>query len=238
MANKKSVIYRTHFANLEHTVVMKDISQRSLTALILGASFFVAFFFLPSIIFSFGLLTVLAHILIVEWPNFFAINDPRFWFIAPIYPIAPFALLIILNQHQIYRELLLALFVIVACADIGGYLFGSLFGRHKIAPHISPGKSWEGFLGGYVLALAGIFILLQLQHKTPKLLPIAGIAFMICTLSTIGDLFESWLKRRAGIKDSGSILPGHGGFLDRFDGILFGVMVVYVFKNYLIRIFS
>ncbi len=218
-----------HFAN---------ILNRSLTALILSASFFLVFFFAPPIVFSLVLGAILAHILIIEWPNIFALRDPRFWAIAPFYPILPFTLLIALNQNLLYRELVLILITIVACADIGGYLFGSIFGKHKIAPRISPGKSWEGFLGGYVLALAGIFILMQMQHKTQQLLPIAGITFIICALSTCGDLFESWLKRRVGIKDSGSILPGHGGFLDRFDGVLFGAVAVYLFKDFLIKIFA
>jgi len=103
-------------------------------------------------------------------------------------------------------------------ADVGAYVVGSLAGRRKIAPRISPGKTWEGTLGGFgaaALAVLGISALFGLGRPEAAVAAVAAgpVAFA-------GDLLESWIKRRAGVKDSGSLLPGHGGMLDRIDSLL------------------
>jgi phosphatidate cytidylyltransferase len=103
-------------------------------------------------------------------------------------------------------------------ADVGAYAIGSVAGRRKIAPRISPGKTWEGTLGGFgaaALAVLGISALFGLGRSDAAIaaLTIGPVAFA-------GDLLESWVKRRAGVKDSGTILPGHGGMLDRIDSLL------------------
>jgi phosphatidate cytidylyltransferase len=103
-------------------------------------------------------------------------------------------------------------------ADVGAYAIGSLWGRRKIAPRISPGKTWEGTFGGFgaaALAVLGIAALFGLGR--------AEAAIAVLTLGPVafaGDLLESWMKRRAAVKDSGSLLPGHGGMLDRIDSLL------------------
>lgn len=118
---------------------------------------------------------------------------------------------------------LLALMCVVWIADTGAYFAGRSFGRHKLAPRISPGKTWEGVAGG--VAGVGVYYGLLWWAWSPpfladtRLLDLAIVAGMT-VLSIEGDLFESWLKRRAGVKDSGTILPGHGGVLDRIDGVV------------------
>lgn len=112
-------------------------------------------------------------------------------------------------------------------ADSMAYFVGSAFGKHKLAPSISPAKSWEGFIAGLTGAVAGAVLVGTTGAGLPLYLMIAvGIAGGIAAVT--GDLFESALKRDAGIKDSGSILPGHGGVLDRFDSILAVVPVVWL----------
>ena len=115
------------------------------------------------------------------------------------------------------RELLLYLVVLVAAADVGAYFGGRRFGRHKLAPYVSPGKTWEGLGSGLLaagfVALAGAVALGQ--PWSPWLLLSLGVALV----SVIGDLVESMFKRRAGLKDSGTLLPGHGGVLDRIDSL-------------------
>ncbi len=115
------------------------------------------------------------------------------------------------------KWLILALLLIVACADTGAYFTGKAIGRRKLAPKVSPGKSWEGVIGGLLLVtlIAIIYSLLQAKPWFTGLL----IALPAAAVSVLGDLFESMLKRHRGIKDSGVILPGHGGVLDRIDGI-------------------
>jgi phosphatidate cytidylyltransferase len=116
--------------------------------------------------------------------------------------------------------LLIATVLIVACDDIGAYFAGTSFGRHKMAPSISPAKSWEGFAGGIGTALAAglLFASLLDEMTVPTGLALGLIAGL---LAPVGDLVESLVKRELGIKDSGRLLPGHGGMLDRLDAIIF-----------------
>lgn len=123
----------------------------------------------------------------------------------------------------------LVLFLVVACtamADIGAYAFGSLLGRHKIAPSVSPNKSWEGLVGGLAVAagigwlLAGVLYPL-VDEQAGLHVDQAVVVGVACALAGFGgDLFESLVKRDLGIKDFGAMLPGHGGILDRFDALL------------------
>lgn len=123
---------------------------------------------------------------------------------------------------QVYDPLIpIGWFVLMWTNDTGAYMAGRTFGRHKLAPLISPGKTWEGFAGGAVLTLA-VGCGLQWSGGFE-----GGIlcAVLVSLLGPPGDLAESWLKRKAGIKDSGHILPGHGGVLDRFDSHFFAAPI-------------
>jgi phosphatidate cytidylyltransferase len=117
---------------------------------------------------------------------------------------------------------LLALLGIVWIADSAAYFAGRGFGRRKLAPEISPGKTWEGVIGAGI-AVAVYYALLRFAFApaTAWLGGAAGILLCgaITVMSIEGDLFESWMKRQAAMKDSGSLLPGHGGVLDRIDGL-------------------
>ncbi len=137
-----------------------------------------------------------------------------------------FPVCLAVSYQQQPHELLLILLT-VSVADIGAFLVGRRWGRHRLAPRISPKKSWEGFLGGMVLCV--LFSLLYgsifLPQKTPLFLGL--LALLLGTVATMGDLFESAIKRGAGVKDSGSSIPGHGGLLDRMDGFLFALPTYY-----------
>ncbi len=117
--------------------------------------------------------------------------------------------------------------IILWSNDTGAYLSGRAMGRTKLFERISPNKTWEGFIGGVVLAMVVAY---SLEHFFGSLSKIEwiSIAAIIGIFGTLGDLVESMLKRSLGIKDSGQILPGHGGFLDRFDGLLIAAPLVYV----------
>lgn len=124
----------------------------------------------------------------------------------------------------------LSLLLIVWLADIGAYFAGRRFGRHKLAPAISPGKTWEGAIGGWlsVIVVAALALAAHLGEPTVAgvlvgRLGVVGAALalsMLVACSVVGDLFESLLKRQAGVKDSSQLLPGHGGVLDRIDALL------------------
>ena len=122
------------------------------------------------------------------------------------------------------RWALFWLFVFIWTADIGAYFFGKLFGKTKLVETISPGKTVEGALGGLFtnLLLVSFFIFWTIYYDAEIYVPYVILAFIaviaITALSVIGDIYESFLKRQAGVKDSGRLIPGHGGLLDRLDG--------------------
>jgi phosphatidate cytidylyltransferase len=111
---------------------------------------------------------------------------------------------------------LLAVLVLIWIADSAAYFVGRAFGRHKLAPSISPGKTWEGAAGGAAGAMAWAIILATLTQGI-SWVPFLAAAALLAVISIAGDLFESAVKRKAGVKDSGTLLPGHGGILDRID---------------------
>lgn len=126
---------------------------------------------------------------------------------------------LILVYDYDYRIILIPI-ILIWINDIGAYLVGSKIGKKKIAPNISPGKSLEGTLGGAVLTWLGAFVLFKIWNDIPPgYLILLGMLTPLFALT--GDLWESAIKRNAGVKDSGNILPGHGGILDRYDSLLF-----------------
>lgn len=133
--------------------------------------------------------------------------------------------LIQLKYLEIHGALVFALVALVSIADIGAYFTGRAWGRAKLAPTLSPGKSWEGFWGGmaccFLLALALLYPLNLFAGPLTLLQSLATLvaAMIVAVFSVLGDLFESMLKRSQGLKDSGRVLPGHGGVLDRIDSL-------------------
>ncbi len=115
----------------------------------------------------------------------------------------------------------------VVLTDIGGYAFGVPFGRHKVAPSVSPGKSWEGLIGGLVVAVVLAVVVLPRLGDTFSAASAAVVALAAGGAGFIGDLVQSMVKRDLGVKDLGDVLPGHGGVLDRVDGILFALPMGY-----------
>jgi phosphatidate cytidylyltransferase len=213
---------------------MNQHIKKSLTAAAITALFWFVFFHLPAYIFSLTLVGILVTILCTEWKKFFPASSLHFWLFMPLYPVLPFLLMIYLNQTAQYHELVYFLFVMVFSFDAGAYVTGTFLGRTLIAPTITPRKTVEGFIGGYLSALAAFSF--SLYHKQIHLTAgsIFLFTFVVCCFAFLGDLFESFLKRRAQLKDSGAILPGHGGFLDRFDAVMFTVFFFYLLKDYLV----
>ena len=150
-----------------------------------------------------------------------------------IYVAVPFSLLHFLvfpgfpSNGSFHPWILAGIFFIVWIYDSSAYLLGTKFGRHKMCKTISPKKSWEGFVAGTVFALI-TGILNAVLFPALSLPDWMIIAILVVAAGTLGDLFESKIKRELNIKDSGSVLPGHGGFLDRFDSLLFAIPFVFI----------
>lgn len=156
-------------------------------------------------------------------------------FLGQGYVALPYALLCPIAMKltgEYHAFLLLAMFVMIWVYDSGAYLFGITLGKHKMFPRVSPKKSWEGFVGGVCFTMLFAYIF---SRFIPELSVWQWLFFavIIVVFATIGDLTESLLKRTIGVKDSGSILPGHGGLLDRFDSLLFVAIGIYVYLSIL-----
>lgn len=124
----------------------------------------------------------------------------------------------------------LTIFILVWCSDTFAYLIGRKFGKTKLFERISPKKSWEGFIGGVAFSIIGGCTIAYFTEQS--YIQYATYGLIISTVGTIGDLVESLLKRSLGVKDSGTILPGHGGILDRFDAVLFITPIIYFLNNF------
>ena len=201
----------------------------------------------PSAVFIPYLLTVVYMFiaaLYTKAPN--PINNWAYTMLSQMYIALPFAMVNVLafrgvGNGVVYNYLApLSIFVFLWTNDTGAYLSGSLFGKHKLFPRVSPGKSWEGSIGGGLLvllvaALVGMYQNSDMHETATELILTVpqwmGLGLVVVFFGTWGDLVESLFKRTIGIKDSGNILPGHGGMLDRFDSSLmaFPAAVIYLY---------
>ncbi|MDL2256182.1 phosphatidate cytidylyltransferase [Parabacteroides sp. OttesenSCG-928-K15] len=172
-------------------------------------------------------------------------NPIKVWslsFFAQIYCAGFLSLLnfLIVIPHDITGEtthiplFVLAIFVFIWLNDTGAYLIGTLFGKHRLFERISPKKSWEGFWGGFIVAVLSS---LAFAWYIPELKWYiwVGFAVVVVLFGTWGDLVESLLKRTLAVKDSGKVLPGHGGMLDRFDSLLLAIPASYIYIELFIR---
>lgn len=155
-----------------------------------------------------------------------------------VYIVLPFFLLSLISvqtdspdlEHE--YKLILSLFILVWANDTFAYLTGKWIGKHKLFERISPKKTWEGFAGGILFAMIAGIILAYIFDGSYFNMMVYGL--IVGVIGTLGDLVQSMLKRSVHVKDSGSILPGHGGVLDRFDGVLFVVPVIFFLEQFVL----
>lgn len=174
-----------------------------------------------------------------------SINSLAKMVFAFIYPTVPLLTLVLMNYYGKFSwYILIVAFTTSSFTDVGAYLIGSLFKGKKLCPSISPNKTISGCIGGilggilatfasyYLLKLANFSVIGSGKLTTILLLIASGILFSVTT--QVGDLFESWLKRRLDVKDMGNLMPGHGGMLDRVDGLTFTSIITFVLYSFLI----
>lgn len=158
-------------------------------------------------------------------------KNPKLYPVGPIWIAIPLCILFFLWIPK-QPVLVLAFLILIWMSDTAAYVFGSLFGKHKLAPNISPGKTWEGFLCSCVFTVGlavGLSYIPYFQQSGLQMWQWIVLSLIIQVFGLMGDLIESLFKRKAGVKDSGNIIPGHGGVLDRVDSILFATIPVYLF---------
>jgi phosphatidate cytidylyltransferase len=167
------------------------------------------------------------------------LSDTSIVFLGLLYIPVPLSMLTYLcypgeNVTEYKFDLLLGYLIILWLFDTGAYITGSLIGKHKLMEKVSPAKTWEGLIGGLIISI-GIAFILSLIFDIVSRTDWVIISIITAITGTLGDLFESGIKRNASIKDSGSILPGHGGMLDRIDSVLLSVPFVSLYlliRNY------
>ena len=230
--------------NIEDVTINRFISTVAGVYLFLAISAINSGFVQTNAVFMPYLLTII-YLFVSELytKNKNAIHDLSYTMLGQMYVALPLSMINVLafrtatdgNIH-FYYLLPLSVFIFLWTNDTGAYCVGSLFGKHKLFPRISPAKSWEGSIGGGVLVLVAAFLVSLLDQNHGNLsvlntLQWLGLGLVVTVFGTWGDLVESLIKRTLGIKDSGTILPGHGGMLDRFDSSLLAIpaSAVYIY---------
>lgn len=223
-------------ANLQRTVNMLGGVYLFIATFVYANGLTDGKIFLPYLLFI--MLTMIAE-LYYKAPN--PINNWAFTLFAQIYCAGSFSMLNFIGAEpgtpgvMSYTPLfIMAIFIFVWLDDTGAYLVGSLIGKHKLFERISPKKSWEGFFGGLILALASSQAFAWFAPEINRMNWL-GLAATVVLFGTWGDLIESLLKRTLGVKDSGNVLPGHGGMLDRFDSVMLAVPASYIYIELFIR---
>jgi len=195
-----------------------------------------ALFLVPTVIYLLVRLTVQLYM-----PQRDAIADVRQSLASLFYVAVPLSLLNTL-AYEFSSQMVLCLFIFLWLNDTGAFLVGCTIGKHRLFERISPKKSWEGVVGGAIAVVAAAIVIAKVELVGNLLNPgnlnidiWIAMGLMVVVAGTIGDLFESLLKRTAGVKDSGNLIPGHGGILDRIDSLLFAlpatVIVLLIFSS-------
>jgi cytidylyltransferase family len=230
--------------NIEDVTINRFISTVAGVYLFLAISAVNSGFVQTNAVFMPYLLTII-YLFVSELytKNKNAVHDLSYTMLGQMYVALPLSIINVLafrtatdgNIH-FYYLLPLSVFIFLWTSDTGAYCVGSLFGKHKLFPRISPAKSWEGSIGGGVLVLVAAFLVSLLDQNHGNLsglntLQWLGLGLVVTVFGTWGDLVESLIKRTLGIKDSGTIFPGHGGMLDRFDSSLLAIpaSAVYIY---------
>jgi phosphatidate cytidylyltransferase len=219
---------------------MRALVTRTITGiaylLVLGFAFFVTKWLLVVVFTAFLIIAIYEYINLAQ--KFPAPKNtsqriiryqilPLVWMVIPVLLIEYWC--VCLNAVNI----MVALFIILCMNDTMAYVVGSLFGKHKLWPKVSPKKSWEGFFGGLICTMAACWFLIEIPYFQNDIFTNPyiwmGFAFVVIIAGIFGDFAESMVKRFANQKDSGAILPGHGGVLDRIDSMLFAVPAGFIY---------
>jgi len=191
------------------------------------------FLLAPAIIFLWALLPMTFYMLTHSSPDKRWTGDISKAVSGPIYVVLPLSMLVMIDIRPHGNIWIFFLLAVVFATDTGAFYFGRIFGKHKLYKAISPNKTWEGSFGGLFSSIVVAYLFLRISGIHGFDLPVLILVIILSLFSQVGDLAESMLKRNHGIKDSGKILPGHGGVLDRIDGLLFAIPVLYIFLNWI-----
>jgi len=204
--------------------------------LLFVSSFLYASQTLPYLVFSlYGMYLVAVLVLELYRQKLNPLHNWAYFILGQVFIALPFSLLnFVLYMADYQPIILLSLFVTIWVNDTGAYLVGVSIGKHRLFERISPKKSWEGFVGGALAALLSGYVFSLLIPEI-SLVEWFVLSEIVVVFATFGDLIESLMKRTVHVKDSGNIMPGHGGLLDRFDSMLLVTPVVFIYLIYLFQ---
>lgn len=235
-----TILATFEFTGLANAYKKADVSRLFSTALATAAYFWIALIPLQrgltvslTLLLAFFLMTFIRELYLQKESP---IRTIAFTLFPAVYIALPYSLLSALSFYggKYNCAIPIAIFIMLWCNDAGAYCTGCTIGRHKLFERISPKKTWEGSIGGAVLTVIGTVVLTRCLPDIYGFLSLwiwIGMALVVVVFGTWGDLFESMMKREMGIKDSGKILPGHGGMLDRFDSALMAIPAATVYLN-------
>ena len=219
------------------------LKMNSITSILVGEALSIGFFALPALV-ALQVIAprwILLEMLIAMTPFLYALfsvkHDAKpiftYLYATLTFLSLPSSLMLFMYREDLFgtlagAKLIIMVFCLLWVNDIFAYLTGRLLGRHKLFSRISPGKTIEGSIGGLVFTLASLVIFCHYSQWFP-ILHALGLAIIAVVFGTLGDLCESMLKRQAGVKDSGKLIPGHGGILDRFDSVMFSIPFIFVY---------
>ena len=208
----------------EWVVITEDLNNKILKYT--KSIFNVIIFLLSLLSFQFSLIFFIIVFLI----NLFSKNSSRvnklFIIFGPVYLCLPFIFLYEIRHMNYGLDIIIWFLLIVWSTDTFSYICGKNFGGKKLCPSLSPNKTWSGFIFGILLAILTSIIYSFIKENS--LLNGLIFGFILAVFTQLGDLFESWVKRKHSIKDSGKLLPGHGGLLDRLDGLMLSSLILYI----------
>jgi phosphatidate cytidylyltransferase len=208
--------------------IVNKVTIHTCSLCIIATFYFRQLILLPAAIF-FPLILTSLNIIHIKRTKTEDLNEICQSLIAILYCTLPFGFMILIDFYPLGRLWLCLLMVVAFLGDTCAYYVGKGLGRHLLIPSISPKKTWEGAIAGLVGSVLGGALFLN-AFKFSPLGPRAVILMAsMAIVAQLGDLFESWLKRVYNFKDSGTLLPGHGGMLDRLDGLMFSTWVLYLY---------
>ncbi len=221
--------YKTTASHLPKLILW---SNYLLTLLLFVILYLREIYYAPIIIAMWALVPMIFSMLSYHSPDAQSTGAIGKVLLGPIYVSLPLSMLLIIDRYPKGNIWIFFLLTIIFANDTGAFYIGKFFGKHKLYEAVSPGKTWEGAIGGLLSALITALIFLQILDIHQLNLNFLFLVIALSVSGQIGDLVESMLKRNHGVKDSGHILPGHGGILDRIDALLFAIPILYVYLSF------
>ncbi len=216
---------------MSHTPVIIRWAGYALSLMMFGVIYLRGVYLIPVVIVLMAYVPLIIMVLTCTSPERRLTGELGKLLFASVYISVPLGMLMIIDRYPRGNIWIFFLLSVTFACDTGAYYLGKLLGRHKLHKVVSPGKTWEGAIGGVLAGFIIAFLFLRISGHSKVGFSMFVLVLCMSIAGQLGDLGESMLKRNHGVKDSGHILPGHGGLLDRIDALLFSIPVLYIYLS-------